>query len=156
MRCYLKYLDTGDRAALEAIDRVPYRPIAGSGFAAAQKIFDRGFEEIMRVRSEGKEPRQTARDLFAILRDVDFVPPAFRLADPEQHAPSPFTLLKMARDLPWYQKRSPQWVRDTFFDWSPSVYVKYTMKGVLSLLGTSIRRSFDPLREAFSSWHPHW
>jgi len=156
MRCYLKYLDTGDRTALEAIDRVPYRPIAGSGFAETQKIFDRGFEEIMRVRSGEAEPHQTAQNLFTILKDVDFVPPAFRLADPEQHAPSPFTLPKMVRDLPWYQKHAPQWVRDTFFDWSPTLYLKYTMTGVLKQLATSIRRAFDPLREAFSSWHRHW
>ena len=58
MRRYLKYLDTGDRTHLEAIDRVPYRPIAGFGFAAAQKVFDRGYEEVMRVRSEGKDPHQ--------------------------------------------------------------------------------------------------
>ena len=110
----------------------------------------------MRVHSGEEDSHRAMKNLFAILKEVDFVPPAFRLADPEQHAPSPFTLPKMVRDLPWYQKRAPQWVRDAFFDWSPPLYLRYTMTNVLKQMATTVRRAFDPLREAFSSWHRHW
>jgi FADH2 O2-dependent halogenase len=156
LRCYVKYLATGDRSALEDIDRLPYRGIAGSGFSEAQKVFDRGFAEVMSVCEGGKDPGQAAGNLFAILKGVDFVPPTFRLGDPEHHAPATFTLPVMTRDLPWYQKRGPRWVREAFFDWPPAAYLKYTLKGLVRLVAASGRRALDPFREALTSWHPHW
>jgi FADH2 O2-dependent halogenase len=156
LRCYLKFRDTGDPAVLAEIDHLPYRGVAGSGFVETQKVFDCGFAEVMKVRTGEKDTRQAARDLFAILAKVDFAPPAFRLADPEQHAPSAFTLPRMARDLPWCTRRAPQWLRDAFFDWSLATYLRYTVKNLLRLVRASLRRGLDPVREAFSTWHPHW
>jgi FADH2 O2-dependent halogenase len=156
LRCYFKFLDTGGRSMLAAIDQPPYRSVAGSGFSEAQKVFDRGFAEVMSVRNEGKDPKEAARNLFKILAEVDFVPPTFHLAEPEQHAPSTFTLPKMIRDLPWCSRHAPPWVREAFFDWSPGGYLKDTLKGLLGLVGTSLKNGLDPFREAFSTWHPHW
>jgi FADH2 O2-dependent halogenase len=156
LRCYIKYLGTGDCAVLAEIDRLPYRGVAGSGFVETQKVFDRGFAEVMKVRAGDKDARQAARDLFAILDEIDFIPRGFRLADPGRHAPPSFTLPAMAGDLPWYRRRAPAWVRESFFDWSLAAYLKYTAKGLLRLVGVSLRRGLDPVREALSSWHPHW
>jgi hypothetical protein len=156
LRCYFRYQCTGDKAVLADIDRQPYRAVAGSALPPTQQIFDLGFAEVMSVRNQGKDPKQAARDLFKILEEVDFLPPAFGVSKPEQHAPSAFTVPKMARDLSWIRKRAPAWVRDTFFDWSPASYFKYTLKGLLKLGVRPIRRALDPAQEAFSTWHPHW
>ena len=117
---------------------------------------DGGYAEIMKVRSEGKCPQEVAKNLFELLKEVDYVPPGFRIADPTSHAPSSLTLPSMRHDLPWSQKRAPAWVREAFFDYSHHSYLKYTLKGIATKAGRSLRRAFDPLREAFSSWHPHW
>src|SRR5262249_4246994 len=103
LRCYIKYLGTGDPAGLAEIDQPAYRGVAGSGFVETQKIFDRGYAEMMKVRAGQKDAPGAARDLFAILDEVDFIPRAFRLADPERHSPPPFTLPSMAGDMPWYR-----------------------------------------------------
>jgi FADH2 O2-dependent halogenase len=156
LRCYLKFLSTGNISALADIDALPYRSVAGSGLPETQKVFDRGFAEVMSVRTEGKDPKQAAQNLFDLLQTVDFLPPSFGIGRPDQHAPTALTLPKMARDLGWFQKRSPPWVRETFFDWTASAYLNYTLRGVLRMVALPLRRGFDPLREMLTSWHPHW
>jgi FADH2 O2-dependent halogenase len=155
LRCYLKFLDTGDRSVLAATDHLPYRGVAGSGFPEQQRLFDRGFAEVMTVRTEGKDPHVAAKNIFALLEEVDFIPPSFHLAD-GTHRAAMLTLPQMRHNIPWVLKRSPLWVRESFFDWSHFTYLKYMAKGISHEVRRSLGRGFDPLRDAFSSWHPHW
>jgi FADH2 O2-dependent halogenase len=156
LRCYFKYRETGDRSMLEAADRLPYRGVTGSGFPESMRIFDKGFAEVMSVRTEGKDPHVAAKNVFGILEEVDFIPPSVHLTDPALRAPLALTIPNMRHDIPWMLKQSPPWMREQLFDWPRTAYLKYTAKGLYRAVTRSMKRGFDPLREAFTAWHPHW
>lgn len=156
LRCYLKYLESGDRMLLEAIDQLPYREAAGAGFPSAPQVFNRGFDEIRSVHHDGKDAAVAARNLFGILKGIDFLPPSFDVTDPEQHAPTTFSVPKMLRDIHWVNHRAPKWAREELFDWSPRTYLGYTFKGLARLIGTSLRRGLEPLQHVCAIWQRHW
>lgn len=156
LRCYLRYLESGDRSFLEAIEQLPYREAAGGGFPPVRQVFDRGFDEILSVRNEGKDPAVAARNLFGILKEIDFLPPSFDMRDPEQHAPTTFSVSKMRRDIRWVAHRAPAWAREALFDWSPGTYLGYTCKGLGRLIGTSLWRGLEPLQHVSAIWRRHW
>ncbi|GGO95492.1 NAD(P)/FAD-dependent oxidoreductase [Wenjunlia tyrosinilytica] len=113
-RAYAQYLDNHDPAVLERLERqapdgaIPdYRP--------ARELL-RKVSDLTRAVQNGKaEPDTAADEILTVLRAADFVPPAFGLADPNNHWTDASTF-KILSTLNWAKKKAPKEMGDLVYE----------------------------------------
>jgi tetracycline 7-halogenase / FADH2 O2-dependent halogenase len=113
-RAYARFLDSHDPAVLERLERqAPDGAIPD--YKPARELL-RTVSELTQAVQNGQLDAETAADkILSELRSADFVPPAFGLADPENHWTDASTT-KILRTLGWAKKSAPKEMGDLTYE----------------------------------------
>ncbi|MEE1931084.1 NAD(P)/FAD-dependent oxidoreductase [Streptomyces sp. TRM 70351] len=104
-RAYARFLDNHDPAVLARLERqAPDGAIPD--YAPVREMLKRVSELTQSVHAGDLDARVAADELMEILRAADFVPPAFGLADPDNHW-TDATTLKIIDTLKWAKRSAP-------------------------------------------------
>ncbi|MEU2614744.1 NAD(P)/FAD-dependent oxidoreductase [Micromonospora sp. NPDC007271] len=117
-RAYARYLDTRDPAVLAPLERpwwrgrvIPQDSPYGGVMALLQKV-----NEMTREVQAGRaDAGETAAELLRLLRESDFVPPAWGLADPDNQW-TDASFLEIGRTLRWARRKAPRGVGDLTYE----------------------------------------
>ncbi|MGC4868602.1 NAD(P)/FAD-dependent oxidoreductase [Micromonospora sp. DT53] len=117
-RAYAKFLDTRDPAVLAPLERPWWRGRVipqDSPYGAVMELLQQ-VNDMTRAVQEGRaESGATAAELLRLLREADFVPPAWGLADPNNQW-TDASFLEIGRTLRWARKKAPKAVGDLTYD----------------------------------------
>lgn len=104
-RAYARFLDGHDPKVLERLER---QAPAGAipDYAPVRDLLKRTSELTQAVQAGSADHKQTAEEILEMLRAVDFVPPAFGLADPDNHWTNA-TTAAILKTLLWAKKDAP-------------------------------------------------
>lgn len=104
-RAYARYLDSHDAAVLDTLERqAPDGAIPE--YPPARAILAKVSELTKAVQYDGADPRAAAEEILEHLRAADFVPPAFGLADPDNHWTDASTV-NIVKTLNWAKNTAP-------------------------------------------------
>jgi tetracycline 7-halogenase / FADH2 O2-dependent halogenase len=117
-RAYARFLDTRDPAVLAPLERpwwrgrvIPQDSPYGAVMGLLQQVND-----MTRAVQEGRaESGETAAELLRLLREADFVPPAWGLADPNNQW-TDANFFEIGKTLRWARKKAPKAVGDLTYD----------------------------------------
>jgi FADH2 O2-dependent halogenase len=149
-KSYLRFLETGDKSALDAKKSV--RGAIGSDYKPFRELFERASGEMDGVRA-GADPKEAARRIREMFRDLDYVPTYFKWADRSVRTTPAFTVGGMTRMYFWYRFRSPKAVFDELYGWSPLTAYKYIFSSILTMMSLSGRRTRRYVRDVFKAWN---
>jgi FADH2 O2-dependent halogenase len=100
-------------------------------------------------------PAEASRQIFARLAALDFVPARLGFGDPNQRAPTDFTLPGGLSTILWYgNKAPPAW--QEYMKFSPFAYAWLALKFVATQVGGDLRRAYATVRDVFSPWNQEW
>lgn len=113
-RAYSRFLDKHDPAVLARLER---QAPAGAipDYAPVRDMLKRTSELTQAVQAGTADPRQTADEILRMLRSADFVPPAFGLADPDNHWTDASTM-KILKTLRWAKKDAPPQIGELTYE----------------------------------------
>ncbi|WP_340557428.1 NAD(P)/FAD-dependent oxidoreductase [Streptomyces sp. GSL17-111] len=104
-RAYARFLDSHDPAVLARLERqAPDGAIPD--YAPARELLKRVSELTQSVHAGDLPARAAAHEMMEMLRAADFVPPAFGLADPDNHWTDASTM-KIIDTLKWAKRNAP-------------------------------------------------
>ncbi|MFY1616141.1 NAD(P)/FAD-dependent oxidoreductase [Micromonospora sp. WMMD736] len=117
-RAYARFLDTRDPAVLAPLERpwwrgrvIPQDSPYGAVMALLQQVND-----MTRAVQEGRaDSGETAAELLRLLREADFVPPAWGLADPDNQW-TDANLFEIGKTLRWARTKAPKAVGDLTYE----------------------------------------
>ncbi|MET8524216.1 NAD(P)/FAD-dependent oxidoreductase [Micromonospora sp. NPDC005172] len=117
-RAYARFLDTRDPAVLAPLERpwwrgrvIPQDSPYGAVMVLLQQVND-----MTRAVQEGRaDSGETAAELLRLLREADFVPPAWGLADPDNQW-TDANFFEIGKTLRWARKKAPKAVGDLTYD----------------------------------------
>ncbi|MTE21411.1 NAD(P)-binding protein [Streptomyces sp. TRM43335] len=113
-RAYARFLDRHDPAVLARLERqAPDGAIPD--YAPARELLKKVGELTQSVQAGDADPRAVADEILQRLRAADFVPPAFGLADPDNHWTDASTL-KVLSTLKWAKKTAPVEIGDLVYE----------------------------------------
>ncbi|MEU4532407.1 NAD(P)/FAD-dependent oxidoreductase [Micromonospora ureilytica] len=117
-RAYARFLDTRDPAVLAPLERPWWRGRVipqDSPYGAVMELLQQ-VNDMTRAVQEGRaDSGATAEELLRLLREADFVPPAWGLADPNNQW-TDASFLEIGRTLRWARKTAPKAVGDLTYD----------------------------------------
>ncbi|CCK26863.1 hypothetical protein BN159_2484 [Streptomyces davaonensis JCM 4913] len=109
-RSYARFLENHDPKVLERLERqAPDGAIPD--YAPARELLKSMSETVQEVHNGHLGHREAADALIQLLRDADFVPPAFGLADPDNHWTDASTA-KILQTLRWSRTQAPKEIGD--------------------------------------------
>ncbi|WP_431784151.1 NAD(P)/FAD-dependent oxidoreductase [Streptomyces chumphonensis] len=104
-RAYARFLDSHDPSVLARLERqAPDGAIPD--YAPARELLKRVSELTRSVHAGDLPARAAAHEMMEMLRAADFVPPAFGLADPDNHWTDASTM-KIVDTLKWAKRNAP-------------------------------------------------
>ena len=104
-RAYAKYLNSRDMEALEHLARIePHGTV--TDYAPARQLLKNVSQRMQDVQAGAASPEAAARQIFAMLQNADFVPPAFGLTDKNNRWYNA-TSAKVMRTLLWARTQAP-------------------------------------------------
>ncbi|MGW5640287.1 FAD-dependent oxidoreductase, partial [Streptomyces sp. NPDC003832] len=113
-RAYATYLDDRDPAGLVRLERqAPDGAIPD--YAPVRRLLKNVSTLVQEVQKGELDPREASEEILAQLRAADFVPPAFGLADPDNHWTDASTL-KVLQTLRWAKNGAPDEIGDLVHD----------------------------------------
>jgi FADH2 O2-dependent halogenase len=152
-KSYLRFIETGDKANLDA--KTAVRGAIGSDYAPFRELFERASAEMDGVRA-GADPKAAATRIREMFRGLDYVPTYFKWADRSVRTTPAFTIGGMTRMYFWYRLRAPKAVFQELYGWSPVTAYKYIFGSILKMTGLSRRRTFSYVRDVFKAWNLEW
>ncbi|MER7573456.1 tryptophan 7-halogenase [Streptomyces sp. NPDC126514] len=113
-RAYATYLDRRDPAGLERLERqAPDGAIPD--YAPVRQLLKNVSSLVQEVQKGEVDPRDASEEILAQLRAADFVPPAFGLADPDNHW-TDATTVKVLQTLQWAKRDAPDEIGELVYD----------------------------------------
>src|SRR5580658_2488418 len=154
-KMFVRYLETGDKAILEASPQGSHSGVLGSDYKPFRELFERAAAEMDRVRA-GADPKIAAGRIREMFRSLDYVPTYFRWHDPAVRTTPAFTVGGMTRMYFWYRLRSPRPVFDELYGWNPFTAYGYIFSSILKNMGLARRRSRGYIHDVFKAWNREW
>lgn len=108
-----------DVEGLDAMLRPEYSLLLGAGHPRNEALQAAGYATLQRVDAGELSVEQGTRALFALLAEADFIPPQFRVHDPEHKHVSPFTFGPLMSILHWGRRSAPEDIRSTYYQLDP-------------------------------------
>jgi FADH2 O2-dependent halogenase len=152
-KTYLRFLETGDKSALDAKKSV--RGVLGSDFKPFRELFERASAEMDKVRAGGS-PKEAAGNIREMFRGLDYVPTYFQWHDKAVRTTPAFTIGGMTRMYFWYLFKSPRPVFEELYGWKPWTAYMYILSSILQTMGLSRRRTRGYVRDVFKAWNLEW
>jgi FADH2 O2-dependent halogenase len=152
-KSYLRFIETGDKANLDA--KTSVRGALGSDYQPFRELFERASAEMDGVRA-GADPKLAAGRIREMFRGLDYVPTYFRWADRSVRTTPAFTIGGMTRMYFWYLLKAPKAVFQELYGWSPITAYKYIFGSILKMMGLSRRRTYGYVRDVFKPWNLEW
>ncbi|HKR52245.1 MAG TPA: tryptophan 7-halogenase [Pseudonocardiaceae bacterium] len=122
-----------DPAVFEQLERPPYRGLQSIDYPEFWKLFTSAVSEMRAVRDQSLSPAEASRNIYRLLAESRLCPDPWQLCNPENRCPAgAATLLPILRLLVWGKYRSPEFVRQHYFDAGLSA---------LRVFGSDLRRS---------------
>ncbi|MEV0175668.1 NAD(P)/FAD-dependent oxidoreductase [Streptomyces sp. NPDC050803] len=113
-RAYATFLDDRDPAGLERLERqAPDGAIPD--YAPVRQLLKNVSTLVQEVQKGETDPRKASDEILAQLRAADFVPPAFGLAEPDNHW-TDATTVKVLQTLQWAKKDAPDEIGDLVYE----------------------------------------
>ncbi|MCA8959970.1 MAG: tryptophan 7-halogenase [Planctomycetes bacterium] len=150
-RLVLKHLRTGDREHLEARHDAPHRRILGAGHPRLRGLFEEAHSiigELDGTTVEDQQVAEVAGRLFRLLGDQSWIPPQFRVADPDRRHLASFTAFRLSGIILWGKRRAPEDMRELYYDVGPNFYWELT-----KALGREAARSLSAFRRVVTDAH---
>jgi FADH2 O2-dependent halogenase len=113
-RAYGKFVNSGDPAGLEALERLAVHG-ALPDYQPARDLFTHASAELRAVEDGSRTAGDAARRVMKLLADADFLPPALGVADPDNrcvHVTAP----KVAAMLRWSRRDAPPEIGDLVYE----------------------------------------
>ena len=153
---YLRHLETGDPAVLDATETAPYNDVLGYGFGPQRRLFDAAHAAMERFRSGEATAAEAAAAIRDLYRETAFVPSYWRWHDPAVRATPAFTLWGMTRMYFWYRLRAPREVSRQLYGWGPWTAYRYIFRSIRAHNKQSRRRRNTFVRDVFRAWNRDW
>lgn len=153
---HLKYLETGDRSHLLALERPPLRGAGACDLDEFEELFDAAASEVEAVREQRQSPEEASKRIFALLRQTRLGPTQLRLADPDVRSTTIWTLFPLLRFYCWSKYKAPRRLREVHYD--------NTLWSTFSLAGRaffqevmySLAPAWGMWRDMLFSWNYEW
>ena len=152
---FIRYLETGDKAELQASKQGSHSGVLGSDYKPFRELFERASAEMDAVRG-GADPKHAAARIREMFRGIDYVPTYFRWHDPAVRTTPAFTIGGMTRMYFWYLLRAPRPVFNELYGWKPLTAYGYIFSSILKNIRLSRRRSSGYIRDVFQAWNREW
>jgi tetracycline 7-halogenase / FADH2 O2-dependent halogenase len=154
-KLFVRYLETGDKAILDASPQGSHSGVLGSDFKPFRELFERAAAEMDSVRA-GTDPKIAAARIREMFRGLDYVPTYFRWHDAAVRTTPAFTVGGMTRMYFWYRLFSPRPVFEELYGWKPLTAYSYIFSSILKNMGLARRRSRGYVRDVFKAWNHEW
>jgi tetracycline 7-halogenase / FADH2 O2-dependent halogenase len=154
-KLFVRYLETGDKAILDASPQGSHSGVLGSDYKPFRELFERASAEMDRVRT-GADPKMAAARIREMFRGLDYVPTYFRWHDAAVRTTPAFTVGGMTRMYFWYRLRSPRPVFEELYGWKPLTAYGYIFSSILKNIGLARRRRRGYIRDVFQAWNNEW
>ncbi|WP_433325192.1 NAD(P)/FAD-dependent oxidoreductase [Spirillospora sp. CA-294931] len=117
-RAYARFLQTGDTAVLDPLEHAWWRGKAfaeDSPYAPVLELLREVSELCQAVQREGLDAGEAADTIMRRLKEADFIPPAFGLADPKMLCLDA-KFFGILRTLRWARKKAPPAIGELTYD----------------------------------------
>lgn len=155
-KLYLKYLEKGDPAVLDASRHPPHTGVLGSEFKPFRELFEKADAEMQKVRSNSLAPKEAARRIRELFRSMEYFPDYFRWYDPSVRTTPAFTAWGMTKMYFWYLLRAPRPVFNELFGWKPHTAYLYILGSMWKNSRLASRRNRTYIRDVFKAWNTEW
>jgi hypothetical protein len=151
-KSFMRYLETGDKSTLDAAGQ----GVVGSGYKPFLELFEKADAAMMRVRNEGADPKQAAKEICALFKGVNYVPTYFKWHDTSVRTTPAFTIGGMTRMYFWYLFKSPRCVFQDLYGWKPLTAYGYIFSAIMKNVRLARRRRRGYIRDVFMPWNKEW
>lgn len=151
------YYRTGDVSYFKRSEQYPYRGVQALDLSEYADLLNSAAQEVEAV-GEGTRPvDQAVLNIYELLDRSGLCPGPWKLPSAKRRCPSTFTLLPMLRLVAWGRYRSPDAIRNHYFQAGRSTGL---IADVCSTLSNELSRmaiaSGGLMRDALFSWNRDW
>ena len=122
----MRYLADGDRAALQVLDRQPFRRSQASDEPRVLALVEAGHAVLLEVEAGARTAEEATQELFRLLGEQDWIPPQFHVARPEPRHLASFTVFPLLAIQSWGKRHAPADMRPVYYSVGPIFFWELT------------------------------